>query len=105
MDTINEEDSKCLADIMKRDPLAEISEQEKDMLWKLRKHCLSMPNILPRLLDAVNWGSRDHITQVYLLLKEWPPVSSSFQFVQIKNFTKKSVKWEIRLSQKFEFLI
>ena len=79
MDTINEEDSKCLADIMKRDPLAEISEQEKDMLWKLRKHCLSMPNILPRLLDAVNWGSRDHITQVYLLLKEWPPVSGSFR--------------------------
>ena len=92
-DQITDEESKVLQDIIKRDPLAEISEQEKEMLWRLRKHCLSMPNILPRLLgktyiceevnfsylisvsDAVNWASRDHITQVYLLLKDWPAVS------------------------------
>ena len=74
-DTMNEEEAKAMDEIMKRDPLAEISEQEKDMLWKLRQHCLKMPNILPRLLDAVNWGSRDHVTQVYLLLKDWPSVS------------------------------
>ena len=72
---MNEEEAKAMDEIMKRDPLAEISEQEKDMLWKLRQHCLKMPNILPRLLDAVNWGSRDHVTQVYLLLKDWPSVS------------------------------
>lgn len=72
---MSEEESGALNDIIRRDPLAEISEQEKEMLWKLRRHCLTMPNILPRLLDAVNWGSRDHITQVYLLLKDWPTVS------------------------------
>jgi len=71
---MSEDELKLLQDIIKRDPLAEISEQEKDALWRLRKHCLKMPNILPRLLDAVNWGCRDHITQVYLLLKDWPPV-------------------------------
>ena len=73
-DDISDEEWKYLDDIMKRDPLAEISEQEKDMLWRLRQHCLRLPNILPRLLDAVKWGSRDHVAQVYLLLKDWPAV-------------------------------
>ena len=43
-----------LADIEKRDPLSEISEQEKELLWKYRLLCRDMPNILPRLLDAVS---------------------------------------------------
>ena len=42
-----------LRDIEKRDPLSEISEQEKELLWKYRLLCRDMPNILPRLLDAV----------------------------------------------------
>jgi phosphatidylinositol-4,5-bisphosphate 3-kinase len=88
---MSEDELKLLQDIIMRDPLAEISEQEKDALWRLRKHCLKMPNILPRLLDAVNWGCRDHITQVYLLLKDWPPVIilsdllGIFQFNNIIN--------------------
>jgi hypothetical protein len=44
-------------------------------MWKLRRHCLKMPNILPRLLDAVNWNSRDDLTHLYLLLQEWPKVN------------------------------
>ena len=36
-----------LRDIEKRDPLSEISEQEKELLWKYRLGCRDMPNILP----------------------------------------------------------
>jgi hypothetical protein len=43
-------------------------------LWTLRRHCLQLPNILPRLLDAVRWNSRDDMTHIYLLLQEWPRV-------------------------------
>jgi phosphatidylinositol-4,5-bisphosphate 3-kinase len=35
-----------------------------------------MPNILPRLLDAVKWQSRDEVSQLYLLLEDWRPVST-----------------------------
>jgi hypothetical protein len=45
-------------------------------MWKLRRHCMQMPNILPRLLDAVNWNSRDDMTHLYLLLQEWPQVNN-----------------------------
>lgn len=96
---VTEEELKLLHDIIKRDPLAEISEQEKEMLWRLRKHCQQMPNILPRLLDAVNWGSRDHITQVYLLLKDWPQVSphTALELLDCKYadpiIRQKAVEW------------
>ena len=73
---INEAEWSQLQDILQRDPLAEISEQEKSVLWRLRRHCLKIPDILPRLLDAVRWNSRDDITQAYILLTEWPKVSS-----------------------------
>ena len=35
-----------------------------------------MPNILPRLLDAVKWQVRDEVSQLYLLLASWGQVST-----------------------------
>ena len=65
-----------LRDIEKRDPLSEISEQEKELLWRYRHRCREMPNILPRLLDAVKWHMRDEVAQLYLLLADWGQVST-----------------------------
>ena len=67
-----------LLDIEKRDPLSasEISEQEKELLWKYRNLCWDMPDILPRLLDAVKWQARDEVSQLYLLLASWAQVST-----------------------------
>ena len=35
-----------------------------------------MPNILPRLLDAVKWQVRDEVAQLYILLEGWGEVST-----------------------------
>ena len=72
---ISPQEQQLLKDILNRDPLAEISEQEKGTLWKLRRHCMDIPDILPRLLDAVKWNSRDDVTHMYMLLQEWRWVS------------------------------
>ena len=73
---ISNDEMAMLEDVAKRDPLAEISEQEKVSLWRLRRHCRDkLPDILPRFLDAVKWNSRDDVTQLYLLLETWPKVS------------------------------
>lgn len=53
-----------LKEIIERDPLSDISEQEKELLWKLRKKCLVIPDSLPKLLEAVKWNSRDEVSQV-----------------------------------------
>ena len=68
-ETISDAEREKLVALSRQDPLAEISEQEKDALWKLRKHCLSIPDILPRFLDAVKWNSRDDLTDLYALLE------------------------------------
>lgn len=99
----NEEDAQ-LFDIQLRDPLAEISEQEKDMLWRLRGHAAKYPNILPRLLDAVKWNSRDDITQLYLLLEDWPPVApqTALELLDCKYadvaVRRKAVQWLDQMS-------
>lgn len=93
------QEKNLLKELARRDPLAEISEQEKSALWELRKHCLEIPEILPRFLDAVKWNSRDEITQVYLLLDEWKnvPPHTALELLDCKYadpvVRKKAVLW------------
>lgn len=64
-----------LMEIIGRDPLFEISEQEKELLWKRRDYCLHQPNSLPKLLSAIKWNDRENVSQLYMLLKQWPTVT------------------------------
>ena len=96
---ISPNERATLMEIAKRDPLAEISEQEKVMLWKLRNHCLELPDILPRLLDTIKWYSRDELTQLYILLEKWRPVSphTALELLDCKfadpTVRQKAVEW------------
>ena len=56
---------ESLHEIKAKDPLSELSEQDKDMLWQLRHLCCrKVPDALPKLLDAVKWNNRDEVAQV-----------------------------------------
>ncbi len=58
--------AESLLEIQAKDPLSELSEQEKDMLWDMRHVCCKkVPDALPKLLDAVKWNSRDNVSQVW----------------------------------------
>lgn len=59
-------------DIISRDPLSEISEQEKEILWKLREYCIQRPQSLPKLLQAVKWYDRENVAQLYMMINRWP---------------------------------
>ena len=63
-DSDNEHLLPQLEEISARDPLSEISEQEKELMWRVRLLCLRVPDILPKLLLAVKWNSRDDVIQV-----------------------------------------
>uniref|UniRef100_A0A8D0CQB9 Phosphatidylinositol 4,5-bisphosphate 3-kinase catalytic subunit alpha isoform n=1 Tax=Sander lucioperca TaxID=283035 RepID=A0A8D0CQB9_SANLU len=71
---LTDTDNEQLRQVCNRDPLSEITEQEKDFLWRHRQHCVNMPEILPKILLAVKWNSRDEIAQMYCLLKDWPAI-------------------------------
>ncbi|KFW81406.1 Phosphatidylinositol 4,5-bisphosphate 3-kinase catalytic subunit alpha isoform [Manacus vitellinus] len=71
---LTESDKEQLRAICTRDPLSEITEQEKDFLWRHRHYCVNTPEILPKLLLSVKWNSRDEVAQMYCLVKDWPSI-------------------------------
>uniref|UniRef100_A0A672KNV5 Phosphatidylinositol-4,5-bisphosphate 3-kinase catalytic subunit alpha n=1 Tax=Sinocyclocheilus grahami TaxID=75366 RepID=A0A672KNV5_SINGR len=38
------------------------------------KYCVNIPEVLPKILLAVKWNSRDEVAQMYCLLKDWPAI-------------------------------
>uniref|UniRef100_A0A8C7V0H6 phosphatidylinositol-4,5-bisphosphate 3-kinase n=1 Tax=Oncorhynchus mykiss TaxID=8022 RepID=A0A8C7V0H6_ONCMY len=71
---LTDSDNEQLRLVCNRDPLSEITEQEKDFLWRHRHYCGTIPEILPKILLAVKWNSRDEVAQMYCLLKDWPAI-------------------------------
>ena len=70
-----ENDNALLASILSKDTLAELSEQEKNVLWRRRDDCLNYAHSLPRLLHAVRWTNQtSDVLAVYTLLARWPPI-------------------------------
>ena len=58
-----------IQEIQSKDPLSELSEQEKDHLWQMRHVCCKkVPDALPKILDAVKWNNKDEVSQVSNML-------------------------------------
>ncbi|KAK7093438.1 phosphatidylinositol 4,5-bisphosphate 3-kinase catalytic subunit alpha isoform-like [Littorina saxatilis] len=71
----NKKDLAALQEIVSKDPLSDMSEQEKELLWIMREECLKMPLSLPKLLQAIKWSDRENVAQLYQLLSRWPVVA------------------------------
>ena len=70
-----EAERKRVQEIAKLDPLAELAEDDKDLLWSLRCYCRDdLPDSLPKLLESVKWNSREEVAQLYYLLQSWKMV-------------------------------
>ena len=54
--------------ILSKDPLAELTERDKKMLWSNKLECLrKYPNSLPKLLQAVNWCNKLDVVEVFTI--------------------------------------
>lgn len=56
-------------------PFTPLTAQQKILLWNMRFYCKRVPESLPKLLDAIDWKSRNQLSQLYVLLDEWGQVS------------------------------
>jgi len=59
-----ENDNCLLENILSKDALAELSEQEKNVLWRRREDCLNYPHSLPKLLQTVKWSNFNDVIEV-----------------------------------------
>ena len=62
-----------LQKIADRDPLHDLTEQEKDLIWKIREYCLTrLPDLLPRIIDCVDYTNQEDVLELNGLLSRWP---------------------------------
>uniref|UniRef100_A0A8C4HSP6 phosphatidylinositol-4,5-bisphosphate 3-kinase n=1 Tax=Dicentrarchus labrax TaxID=13489 RepID=A0A8C4HSP6_DICLA len=65
-----------LKEIMERDALSQLCENEKDLIWTLRHDCReNFPQSLPKLLLSVKWSKHEDMAQLQALLQIWPKLS------------------------------
>ncbi|XP_007422311.1 phosphatidylinositol 4,5-bisphosphate 3-kinase catalytic subunit beta isoform [Python bivittatus] len=61
-----------LKEIMERDPLSQLCENEMDLIWTLRFDCReNFPQSLPKLLLSVKWNKLEDVAQLQALLQIW----------------------------------
>ena len=71
--TITKMFTQELKRIADRDPLHDITEQEKDLIWQIREHCLTnLPELLPRIIDVVDYTDQSQVFALHSLLERWP---------------------------------
>jgi phosphatidylinositol-4,5-bisphosphate 3-kinase len=67
---------KTLQRVIEGDPLVQLDEQEKELVWRARNVCQQeFPQSLPKLLQSISWSNRSEVAQVYHLLQKWRPIS------------------------------
>lgn len=72
----NDSQKEHLARLARRDPLAVLTESDKNLLWAARSYCREyLPDSLPKLLESVRWNCREDVARMYYLLDQWPLVS------------------------------
>uniref|UniRef100_A0A8D2L4A8 phosphatidylinositol-4,5-bisphosphate 3-kinase n=1 Tax=Varanus komodoensis TaxID=61221 RepID=A0A8D2L4A8_VARKO len=61
-----------LKEIMERDPLSQLCENEMDLIWTLRYDCReNFPQSLPKLLLSIKWNKLEDVAQLQALLQIW----------------------------------
>uniref|UniRef100_A0A8C3T393 phosphatidylinositol-4,5-bisphosphate 3-kinase n=1 Tax=Chelydra serpentina TaxID=8475 RepID=A0A8C3T393_CHESE len=61
-----------LKEIMERDPLTQLCENEMDLIWTLRYDCReNFPQSLPKLLLSIKWNKLEDVAQLQALLQIW----------------------------------
>ncbi|XP_076360353.1 phosphatidylinositol 4,5-bisphosphate 3-kinase catalytic subunit beta isoform-like isoform X1 [Tachypleus tridentatus] len=93
---------KHLSEVCSRDPLHQMHEQDKDLLWFLRQDCLhKFPHSLPKLLCCLKWNDRHDVSQVTALLQGWqllPPEEAlelldyAYADQNVRNFAVKCLE-------------
>ena len=70
---LNDKEWKQVHHIITRDVLTELSDDEKEVIWKGRDQLVHMPDALPTFLRSVDWRDPKHRGEAYQYLRQWQP--------------------------------
>ena len=60
-------------DVITRDLISEISDEEKDLMWAAKDELVAMPSALPTFLKCVDWRDQYFRAETYQALRRWQP--------------------------------
>jgi phosphatidylinositol-4,5-bisphosphate 3-kinase catalytic subunit beta isoform len=88
--------------IIEKDPLMEMSEQDKELIWYFRKDCCKyLPESLPHLLTSVKWNDHKCVSEILEMVQNWPLLEPekalelldyTYPDVHIRSFAIKCLK-------------
>eukprot|EP01097_Dermamoeba_algensis_P007922 TRINITY_DN5110_c0_g2_i1.p1 TRINITY_DN5110_c0_g2~~TRINITY_DN5110_c0_g2_i1.p1 ORF type:complete len:640 (+),score=73.64 TRINITY_DN5110_c0_g2_i1:1342-3261(+) len=64
---------RILEGIISKDPMAELTADEKRLVWDSRYWLTSKAEGLPKFLLSISWSERDQVLEAHRLLKIWNP--------------------------------
>lgn len=70
-----EQNTAAVNELIATPPFTPLDSKQRTLLWNMRFYCKRVPESLPKLLDAIDWKSRNQLSQLYVLLDEWGVVS------------------------------
>lgn len=73
--------SQQLLKLINIDPLSDLTPENKVLLWNARHYLIDIPEILPRVLECVDWTKPDYRNEAYRLLKLWAIPSYPIEIV------------------------
>eukprot|EP00047_Mylnosiga_fluctuans_P024651 m.166145 g.166145 ORF g.166145 m.166145 type:complete len:1343 (+) comp9898_c0_seq4:65-4093(+) len=68
---VNHEDHRRLAFLSSTDLLTSMSLEDKKMLLRRRNDAKFFPNLLPKMLSAVDWSCSSNVREAYRMLMKW----------------------------------
>ncbi|XP_075071085.1 phosphatidylinositol 4,5-bisphosphate 3-kinase catalytic subunit delta isoform-like isoform X2 [Mixophyes fleayi] len=74
--SVTPEEQWQLQEILNQKDQAELHEDEKDLIWKLRQKIQrNHPESICKLLHSTKWNCHEDVAQIIYLLKSWPEIS------------------------------
>ena len=78
--------------IVNRDLIQELTEEEKQEVWRSRRLLLKFPSALPALLNSVDYGNREQVHEAEALMEEWEETANPLDALQLLDVRYASPK-------------
>jgi hypothetical protein len=67
----NDKEKDDINRLVRTDPLHQLTPTERHLLWLYRDYCSVWPELLPKYLMSVSWGSQGSVKEARSLLSKW----------------------------------
>lgn len=84
--TISANDLSRIKQLRQNDPLTPLTVEDRQLLWRYRKNCSTIPELLPLLLDSIEYDDPEQVREIPLLLNIWekPPPMLALSLLDAK---------------------